>query len=193
MVKRIKVPVLETERLILRGWSRKDAPALYEYAKNPNVGPSAGWKPHESVYESREIIDRIFRANMTWAIVHRAEEKVIGSIGLEEDRLRTGIKSRELGYSLSEDHWGEGIMTEAAGRIISYAFEDMDLSVLMIRTSDTNSRSQRVIEKCGFTYEGTLRRAYRIYDGTLRENRIYSMLREEYDKLKEKGGSNNLE
>lgn len=179
-MRKVKVPKLETERLILRGWERKDAKELYEYASNPNVGPAAGWKPHSSIQESRDIIDRIFRANMTWAIVHRATGRVIGSIGLEQDKIRTGIESRELGYSLSEDHWGEGIMTEAAGRVIAYAFEELALDVLMIRTSDNNRRSRRVIEKCGFTYEGTLRRAYRIYDGTLRETRVYSMLCEEY-------------
>ncbi len=177
---KIKVPTLETERLILRSWTKKDAPALYEYAKNPNVGPAAGWRPHASVQESKAIIDRIFRVNTTWAIVHKADDKVIGSIGLEPDKIRTGISSRELGYSLSEDYWGRGIMTEAAGRIIDYAFQEMGLKVLMIRTSETNHRSQSVISKCGFTYEGTLRDAYRIYDGSLRETRIYSMLRSEY-------------
>ena len=181
MMRKVKVPRLETKRLILRTWEKRDARELYEYASNPNVGPAAGWKPHASVQESKAIIDQLFRINTTWAIVHKATDRVIGSIGLEPDRIRTGIKSRELGYSLSEDYWGEGIMTEAAARIITYAFEEMHLDVLMIRTSDTNKRSQRVIEKSGFTYEGTLRNAYRIYDGTLRETRVYSMLRDEYE------------
>ena len=181
-MRKVKVPKLETERLVLRTWDKKDAIDLYEYAKNPNVGPAAGWKPHSSIQESRAIIDQLFRVNTTWAIVHKATGKLIGSIGLEPDKIRTNIKSRELGYSLSEDYWGEGLMTEAAKRIISYAFDEMGLDVLMIRTSDGNRRSQRVIEKCGFTYEGTLRRAYRIYDGTLRETRVYSMLKEEYEK-----------
>ena len=178
---RIRVPQLETDRLLLRGWERKDAHALYEYAKNPNVGPAAGWKPHESVRESRTIIDQLFRTNTTWAIVHKATGRIIGSIGLEPDKLRTNIRSRELGYSLSEDYWGEGIMTEAAQRIISYAFDEMSLIILMIRTSTTNHRSQRVIEKCGFKYEGTLRQAYKIYDGTLRDTMVFSMTREEYE------------
>lgn len=180
-MRKVKVPRLETERLILRTWEKRDAVELYEYASNPNVGPAAGWKPHSSVQESRAIIDQLFRVNTTWAIVHKVTNRVIGSIGLEPDRIRTNIKSRELGYSLSEDYWGEGIMTEAANKIISYAFDEMHLDVLMIRTSDINRRSQRVIEKCGFTYEGTLRRAYRIYDGTLRETRVYSILREEHE------------
>ena len=77
---KIKVPTLETERLILRMWKKKDAPQLYEYAKNPNVGPHAGWKPHESVHESRMIISQLFLTNMCWAIVDKETGKVIGEI-----------------------------------------------------------------------------------------------------------------
>ncbi len=177
---KLRVPTLETERLILRMWSKKDAAELYEYAKNPNVGPNAGWKPHESILESRQIIKSIFWENMCWAMVDKTTGKVIGSIGLENDKFRPDVKSKELGYSLSEDYWGRGLMTEAAKRMIRYAFEELKLDVLMIRTGDANQRSQRVIEKCGFQYEGTLRRTYRIYDGTIREVRCYSMLKEEY-------------
>ncbi len=183
MGKVIKVPQLETDRLILRMWSKKDAAALYEYAKDPDVGPNAGWKPHADVLESRMIIEQLFRRNMTWAIVEKETGSVIGSIGFEEDKYRPGIKSKEMGYSLAKSRWGKGYMTEAARRLIRYAFEELGLVILMIRTSDTNRRSQRVIEKCGFVYEGTLRRAYRTYDGGMREVRCYAMLREEYEKL----------
>lgn len=179
----VKVPQLETDRLVLRMWTKKDAEALYTYAKDPDVGPHAGWKPHANVGESRLIIDQMFRRNMTWAIVEKASGVVVGSIGFEDDKYRPGIASKEMGYSLAKTRWGNGYMTEAARRLIRYGFEELDLVILMIRTSETNYRSQRVIEKCGFTYEGTLRRAYRMYDGGLREVRCYSMLREEYEKL----------
>ena len=183
MNKVIRVPQLETDRLILRMWSKKDAPALYEYAKDPDVGPNAGWKPHANEIESRMIIDQMFRRNMTWAITEKETGDVVGSIGFEEDKYRPQIASREMGYSLAKSRWGKGYMTEAAKRLIKYGFDDLKLDVLMIRTSETNLRSQRVIEKCGFTFEGTLRRAYKTYDGYLREVRCYSMLKEEYKNL----------
>lgn len=179
----MRVPQIETERLILRMWKRKDAEALYEYAKDPDVGPHAGWKPHESVKESKIIISELFRRNMTWCIVEKETGRPIGSIGFEADSIRKDINSREMGYSLAKSCWKKGYMTEAAKCLIKYAFEELNLSVLMIRTSEANLRSQRVIEKCGFTYEGTLRRAYKIYDGSLREIKCYSILREEYEKL----------
>lgn len=183
MRERYKVPQLETERLILRGWSVKDAKALYDYAKDPDVGPNAGWKPHDDVAESRTIIKELFRKNMTWAIVEKETDTVIGSIGLEPDKHRPEVASRELGYSLAKSRWKRGYMTEAAKRIIRYAFDELDLAILVIQTGPTNHRSQRVIEKCGFRHEGLLRRAYRIYDGSIRDVLCYSMLREEYEKL----------
>ncbi len=183
MKKIIRVPQLETDRLILRMWTKKDAPALFDYAKDPDVGPNAGWKPHTNTGESRMIIDQLFRCNMTWAIVEKDTGTIVGSIGFEDDKYRPNISSKEMGYSLAKSRWGKGYMTEAAKRLVRYAFDELNLDVLMIRTSETNIRSQRVIDKCGFKYEGTLRRAYRTYDNYLREVRCYSMLKEEYENL----------
>lgn len=186
-MRKVKVPTLETERLILRMWDKKDANALYQYAKNPNVGPNAGWKPHKDPAESRTIITDLFLVNMCWAIIDKKTGKLIGSIGLEEDNLRPSVRSKELGYSLSEDFWGKGIMTEAAKRLVKYSFEELKLDILCIRTGDDNKRSQSVIRKCGFVYEGTLRRAYKIYDGSIRETRCHSILKEEYAALNAQG------
>ena len=113
MIRKQMVQPLETERLQLRGWKRSDAPQLYAYASNPNVGPKAGWKPHESIAESRKIIETVFRESRVWAIIEKTGGRIIGSIGLSEDRLRPGVRSLELGYSLAEEFWGHGLMTEA--------------------------------------------------------------------------------
>ena len=172
---------LETQRLLLSAWRKKDAADHYEYAKNPNVGPHAGWKPHGDVKESRQIIKTLFIPNGVWAIRDRESGRAIGTISLEEDKYRPGIRSRELGYSLSEEYWGRGLMTEAAKEVIRYGFEEMGLEMISICTGPENKRSQNVIRKCGFTYEGTLRRAYKIYDGTIRDVLCHSLMREEYD------------
>lgn len=186
-MKKYRIPTIETKRLTLRMWSKKDAADLYEYAKNPNVGPIAGWKPHSDQAESRFIISEVFLQKMAWAIVDKDTGKVIGSIGFEDDKFRPDIHSREMGYSLSEDFWGKGLMTEAAKKIIQYAFEVLGLDILSITTSEDNLRSRRVIEKCGFEYEGSLRYAYKIYDGTIEEIRCYSMMRQEYIDMKKRG------
>ena len=73
---------LETERLILRPWKEDDAESLYKYAKNPEVGPIAGWPVHTSVENSREIIKSVLAADETYAVCLREDNVAIGSIGL---------------------------------------------------------------------------------------------------------------
>lgn len=176
----VELKQIETERLNLRGWTLQDAEACYRHAKNPNVGPHAGWKPHEDVKESEKIIVEIFQPNNAWAIVDKSNETIIGCIGLEPDKRRPDISSRELGYWLAEEYWGKGIMTEAAKAVIEYAFTQMELDIVSICTSPENKRSQGVIEKCCFTYEGMLRKSYKIYDGSTRDTLCYSLLKEEW-------------
>ena len=60
---------LETTRLILRPWNESDAESLYKYASDPTVGPAAGWPPHTSVENSREIIRDVLSAPETYAVI----------------------------------------------------------------------------------------------------------------------------
>lgn len=170
---------LETERLTLRMYTEDDAEGLYAYAKNPNVGPHAGWKPHESVEESRQIIRELFIPNEAWAIRLKGDDRIIGSIALEPDRHRDD-RSREIGYSLAEDMWGQGLMKEACEEVMWFAFSMLGLSIIGICTAPENKRSQGVIRKCGFKYDGTIRRSYRTYTGECRDSLCFSILKEEF-------------
>lgn len=174
---------LETERLLLRPFTKEDAEGLFAYASNPNVGPHAGWKPHADVQESKEVLEEIF-LNKAWAIMDKQSGRLIGSIAFEKDKRRPGIASKELGYSLAEEFWGKGLMTEAAKAVITYAFEEMKLDILAICTGPINERSARVIEKCGFKYEGTERYCYKIYDGSVRDSRCFSLFKTEWEALR---------
>ena len=173
---------LETERLTLTMYTLEDAQGLYEYASNPNVGPNAGWKPHESVEESREIIQELFLPAESWAIRLKGSDRIIGTIGLEHDRHRDE-NSKEIGYSLAEDMWGQGLMTEACQEVLRFAFEEAGLAQVGICTSPDNKRSQSVIRKCGFVYEGCIRHSYGTWDGTCRDSLCYSLLKEEWEEL----------
>jgi putative acetyltransferase len=85
-----------------------------------------------------------------------------------------------LGYALSEDYWGQGIMTEAARAVLAYGFDTLGLSLISVVHYPSNLGSQRVIEKCGFYYEGTIRQAEKIYTGEVRDVKAYSIFREEF-------------
>lgn len=171
---------LETERLIIRKFRQEDLNDFYEYAKNPNVGPNAGWCPHESIEDSAEILKIFIEGDEVWAIIDKQMGKVIGSIGLHKDHKRDNPDARMLGYVLSESYWGKGLTTEAAKAVIKYAFENMELGLISVYHYKDNNRSKRVIEKCGFVYEGTLRNASVLYNGNVNDDMCYSMTKQEY-------------
>ena len=72
--------MLETERLVLRRWEDSDAGDLFEYAKDPDVGPIAGWPPHQSIEESREVIKNVFTGREAYAVCLKTDGKAIGAI-----------------------------------------------------------------------------------------------------------------
>lgn len=145
---------LETDRTILRPFQEADALDLFAYAKDPRVGPIAGWKPHENVEESREIIRTVFSAPNTFAVVDRETGRAIGSAGFV-GRPRGEGPSDELGYALSPDYWGRGLMPEVCRELLRFGYEDLGLGTIWCTHYEENHRSRRVIEKCGFTYAFT--------------------------------------
>lgn len=175
---------IETDRLLLRPWSMEDANDLYEYAKVPTVGTNAGWKPHDSLEESREIIKMFTdpkKPGVLFALEEKESGKVIGSLGIEEDGRRPGVEGAfSLGYALSQDFWGRGLMTEAVSAAIDYAFQVCGAKLFSVTHYPFNKRSKRVIEKSGFRYEGLLRQASRRYDGVVLDLCFYSMTAAEY-------------
>ena len=144
---------LETSRLILRPFAEEDAQDLYAYASHPEVGPPAGWKPHESLAESLEVIRTIFQPSNTLAVVLRKTGRVIGSAGfVDKHEPGLGLPSEEIGYSLARDCWGQGLIPEAVKEIIRHAFADLGYQALWAAYYDGNRKSKRVMQKCGMTY-----------------------------------------
>ena len=92
---------LETERLILRPWTEADAESLYEYARDPRVGPAAGWPVHTSVENSREVIRTILSAPENYAVCLKTDNRAIGCVGLtvgEKSNLKLPDTEGEIGY-----------------------------------------------------------------------------------------------
>ena len=173
---------LETERLLLRGWLLDDLDDLYEYAQNMDVGVMQGWKPHESKEESLIALNSFIVNDESWAIVLRENNKVIGSIKTSPDENRGRYYAKYVSYVLSADYWGKGYMTEALNRIIKYVFEELNIDLLSAFHYPHNTRSKRVLERCGFQYETTIKQGQKIYDGQVFDTVCYSILAEDYFK-----------
>lgn len=153
----------ETERLILRPWLESDAADLYEYAKDPRVGPAAGWPIHTSVENSRDIIRHALSAPETYAVVLKENGRAVGSIGLKiGDASDLGIphSEAEFGYWIGVPYWGQGLIPEAARELLRYAFAELRLDCVWCGYYDGNDKSKRVQEKCGFAYRYTRENVY---------------------------------
>lgn len=148
---------IETERLILRPWHKEDLQDFYEYASVPGVGEMAGWKHHESIDKSEEILKLFIEGKSTFAVQYKENKKVIGSLGIHgswtsKDEKYAHLNSKEIGYVLSKKYWGKGLMAEAVKAVINYCFKELGLEALTICHFVENIQSKRVIEKCGFEF-----------------------------------------
>ena len=150
--------ILNTERLILRPWEETDAESLYEYAKDPEVGPIAGWPVHTSAENSLEIIKNVLSAPETYAICLKEDNKAVGSIGLILNGS-TDMTDRddecELGYWIGKPFWGNGYVPEAVNELLRHGFENLNMNIIWCGYYDGNIKSKRVQEKVGFVYHHT--------------------------------------
>ena len=147
--------ILQTKRLILRPWNENDAEELYKYASDPEVGPPAGWPPHTSVDNSREIIRTVLSAPETYAVCLKENGKPIGSVGLHRNDLAEKDDEYELGYWIGKPFWGQGLIPEASRELLRYAFEDLGMNRIWCGYYDGNEKSRRVQEKLGFVFHHT--------------------------------------
>lgn len=167
---------LITQRLLLRPVTLSDAPAVFAYSKHEQVGPNAGWKPHESIEETTTILKEIFVGQEgVFGIELRETGGLIGTAGLIGDPKRENEQTRMLGYALAWEYWGKGLMTEAVQALLWYGFEELGLALVSAYCYPHNSRSRRVLQKCGFVYEGRLRLCERLYNGQVLDNECYAL------------------
>ena len=128
--------MLETKRLILRRWNENDAESLYEYAKDEDVGPSAGWLPHQSIVESLYIIRNILNTQECYAICEKENGIAIGAVELILN-AQTDITERddecELGYWLGKPFWNKGYMSEAVREMLRHGFNDLAMNTIWCR------------------------------------------------------------
>lgn len=180
--------IIETERLILRPWEESDAESLYEYAKNPSVGPIAGWPVHESVENSREIIRDVLSGDETYAVCLKEDNVAIGSIGLippAQSHTKASDKEIEVGYWIGVPFWGKEYIPEAVRAIQKHAFSDLGYEAMWCGYYDGNEKSKRCQEKCGFRYHHTEKDKPCELMGDVRTEHFTYLTREEWEKNNE--------
>lgn len=174
---------METKRLLLRRWRESDAEDLFLYARDPEVGPNAGWPAHKSVEESLSVIQNVLSGPEAYAICLKADGRAIGAIEMKlrgHSDLAQGDDECELGFWVAMPFWGQGLMPEAIREILRHAFEDCGMRKVWCAYYDGNERSRRVQEKCGFRYRWTRHDVDVPLMGEKRTSHVNSMTREEW-------------
>ncbi len=171
---------LRTERLLLRPFRPEDVDDVYAYAVDPEWARYN--KPVPQPYTRRhaeEFVARCVRADpkehVEFAIVLGG--RVVGSV-----RLTIALEQRVagMGYSIAREHWGKGLVAEAARAIIDWAFPAFELEKIVSRADARNQRSWRVMEKLGMTRESVLHGSRAACDGPA-DQVVYRLLREEWE------------
>lgn len=174
---------LETDRLVLRGLRLDDAAVIRELAGQRDIAITTLNIPHPYPDgAAAEFIKQTQKAMLadtgyTFAITRKPEEHLIGCIGL---RLRPDHDCAELGYWMGKPYWSKGYTTEAARRVLQFAFEALGLNRVHASYFIHNRASARVMQKIGMTYEGTLRQHYKRW-GEFIDVGVYGILRADYE------------
>ena len=172
---------LKTPRLTLRPFKESDLDDFFYYASVDGVGQMAGWSPHKNKEESQAILNHFIEEKKTFAL--ERDGKVIGSLGIELYSEKnfpefSDKKCREIGYVLSKEYWGQGLMAEAVSEAIRFLFEEIGLDVIFCGHFISNRQSARVQEKCGFRHY-----SYGVYEtrfGTFEDDETNILTKEEW-------------
>ena len=179
----MKAPIYETPRLKVRPWSDDDAPALFKYASDPDVGVRAGWPPHQGIEESRRVIREIFSNGHTWALELKETGEAIGCIGYydwKESNIGIGPQDAEVGYWVGRPCWNRGIATEALHLLIDHCFSEKGFHTLWADYLPDNPASGRVLLKCGFRDTGRLNSLSRLQAATVRNVKVMRLDHDDY-------------
>lgn len=179
----LPTPTLRTSRLLLRPFTEADAAPLFALQSNAHVlryWDSPPWtertRADQFIARSREM----------------AEEGSGARVAVERDSAFLGwctlsswnaeFRSASLGYCLGEAAWGHGFATEAAGALLAWAFDTLDLNRVQAEADTRNAPSARVLEKLGFRLEGTLREDC-VVNGDVSDSWVFGLLRREWRPL----------
>lgn len=157
MTEKIKYPVLETSRTILRELTLDDAESVYKHFSDRNVTQFMDIEPCKNVDEAKEIINfHIEDTGCRWGLFNKTDDNLIGTCGFH-CWVKGNDSKAEIGFDLAKSYWGQGLMQEALVPVITFGFDVMKLHMIYATVEEENERSQRLLEKLNFIRETELK------------------------------------
>jgi len=178
----LKIPVIETERLILRELSLEDTDNVFEYASIPEVTAFLLWHPNQSRHDSINFINfakDLFekKISIIFCIELKEDKKIVGIFDIRITELINNCC--EIGYVLVNKYWNRGIIPEGLRSIIKYGFNELKINRIEAKCDSEDIGSSQILEKAGMQYEGTMREKVYVKD-KYRSMKMYSILKREY-------------
>jgi len=182
MITTATLPVLTTDRLLLRGLESHDIDAIFHIFADPQTVRYWSAPPMQQMDEAHAYLARVQaafaqRSAFRWGIVRRADEQLIGSCVLfhiDEQSQRA-----EVGYILGREAWGLGFAQEALTALIDFAFATLPLRRLEAEIDTRNAASIRLAERLGFVQEGLLRERW-LVAGETSDSYVLGLLKREW-------------
>ena len=178
----IKMPTLETPRLLLRKIAVSDYLDMYDYSRRSETSRYLLWTPHSSPRYTKKYISYLqgqYRNEnfYDFALVEKESGKMIGTCGFTSFDLDNN--AAELGYVLHPDYWGKGLGKEALLRVMGYGFAELRLHRLTAKIMTENLASKRLAQACGMRHEATHIDGMRI-KGNYETIEVYAILAKEF-------------
>lgn len=178
--------ILEGDRIRLRPFKKGDLEDFYLYAKTPGLGESAGWFHHESIDDSKKILDKFIEDKNILAIEKNG--KVIGSIGIHpyDEEFFEDLKDKRvamIGFVISQDYHRQHLMTEALELVLDYLFNDIGLDAVVGGHFRGNFKSKNIHNKFNYKYFSS--HLVKTNMGTMEVTHEYILSKEDYDQYLE--------
>jgi RimJ/RimL family protein N-acetyltransferase len=178
----LPAPTLHTEHLLLRPFADRDADDLFALHSDAHVlryWDSPPWTDPDRAQRFLAVCRQMALegTGVRLAVDRASDGRFVGWCVLH--RWNPELRSASLGYCYGQASWGQGFATEAAGALLRWAFETLDLNRVQAEADTRNVASARVLEKLGFVHEGTLREDC-VVDGVVSDSWVYGLLRREW-------------
>jgi len=181
-----KFPYLESNILILKKVETQDVNDLFEILSNENIfkyrAPGkARLKTMDAVKNVIGHHERDFNKHKTIYLgvyYKKANHKLVGIA--EIFNFDDKANRVEIGYTINESYWGKGIATNAVKIILEFLFNTVNINSIQAKIMPVNSKSKNVVERCGFTHEGTLRQLQYWTGIGIVDLEMYSILKSDY-------------
>ena len=163
-MKYVNIEVLETTHLILRRFRESDVADFYaRVGGNEKITKYMLWEPHKSVEETKSSVEKILRRYetenaYTWAIARKEDDSVIGRIDLL--RIDEAEESCSFAYMIGDAYWGQGLGTEVLAAVFAFAFEKMEMKLIVADHMSENGASGAVMRKVGMRHVGVCKDRY---------------------------------